>query len=128
MGSCGQKSPKLPPIKEITFKPVSDAKISSLFSHFTIIQLEANDDCVISSIQKAEDVADTLVILSRTGEVFTFERNTGKYIGKISDKGEGPEEYIEATDIVITHQHLVGIVDRLTRSVKLFTLNGTYKG
>lgn len=127
-GSCGQKAPVLTPIKEITFKAASDAKISALFNHVTMLQLETNDECIIPGIQKVEDVADTLVVLSNAGEVFTFERNTGKYIGKIADKGEGPEEYTEATDIVIAPKNHIGIVDRLTRSVKLFTLKGAYKG
>lgn len=124
--SCSDKQPSLLPIKSVEFKLDTDVKMSDMFNDYTFIQLESNDDCIIPDITQVYDVNDTLVVLSNTGDVYTFDRNTGKYYGQISGKGEGPEEYIEASDIVLTKDRNVGIVDRMTGSIKVFSLDGKF--
>lgn len=123
---CGRKSISLAPVKHIIFKQNVDMKMASLFDDFTFIQLESNDDCVIPGIKRVIDVNDTLVVLSNTDEVFTFERNTGKYIGRISEQGEGPEEYVEASEIIATSEHRIGVVDRMKGDIKFFNTKGQY--
>ena len=124
--SCSDKPSVQPTVPEIVFKQNPDVKMSDMFNEFTFIQLESNDDCIVPEVRKIIDVSDTLVVLSSTGEVYTFNRNSGKYIGEISAKGEGPEEYVEATDIVVNAKHNIGIIDRIKGNIKFFSLNGTF--
>lgn len=79
--SCSDKQPSLLPIKSVEFKLDTDVKMSDMFNDYTFIQLESNDDCIIPDITQLYDVNDTLVVLSNTGDVYTFDRNTGKYYG-----------------------------------------------
>ena len=126
MQGCSDKVSNFEKVQSLVFKQDTDTKMSDRFSKFTFVQLETNDDCVIPDIRRIIDVSDTLVVLSNTGDIFTFDRNTGKYYGEISSKGEGPEEYVEASDIVVAPDHSIGIVDRLRGDIKFFTVNGTF--
>ena len=92
--SCSDKQPSLLPIKSVEFKLDTDVKMSDMFNDYTFIQLESNDDCIIPDITQLYDVNDTLVVLSNTGDVYTFDRNTGKYYGQISGKVKGQKNIL----------------------------------
>lgn len=127
MAACGQKSPKeAGDIPAIAFHVDKSKKMASLFNEYTFIQLETTDDCVLPVIKRVIDINDTLVVLSNANDIFTFERNTGKLIGRISSQGEGPEEYVEASDIFADANGQIGIVDRLRGEVKYFTTKGSF--
>lgn len=112
-------------VPEVAFHISTDEKMSARFSQFTFIQLESTDECVVPAVKRVLDVNDTLVVLSSSNDIYTFERNTGKYIATISSQGEGPEEYVEPTDIIL-HTGQIGIVDRLKGDIKFFTTSGRY--
>lgn len=109
--------------------PVSkskEAKPSSFFKHFHFIQLEANDNCLISEIKKVYDVNDTLVVLNKDTDIFTFRKKDGRFICSLSARGEAPHEYAEATDVTVNEDGQCVIFDRLKRRLLYFTLNGKY--
>lgn len=125
--SCGDKQKgSTTQVPEIAFHPDTDKKMTDLFNDFTFIQLEGNDDCLVPEVRRVFDINDTLVVLSSTNEVFTFDRNTGHYIGRISTQGEGPEEYVEASELIATPEHHIGIVDRMKGDIKFFNTMGQY--
>lgn len=127
MAACGQKDlKKTADVPTIAFHVDTHQKMASLFNDYTFIQLETTDDCVLPVIKRAIDINDTLVVLSSANDIFTFERNTGKLISRISSQGEGPEEYVEASDIFADASGLIGIVDRLRGEVKYFTTKGSF--
>lgn len=123
---CSDKLTSLEQVPHYDFQKNPDAKISDLFANLSCIQLEATEDCVVPSIRKVCDVNGTLVVLSGADEIYTFNKKSGKCLGQISSKGEGPEEYVEATDIVVDATNNIGIVDRLRGEVKFFTLKGKF--
>lgn len=74
---------------------------TSIVSSSRIIPLETTDDCLIREINRILLPEDKLVIFDDKGDcVYLFDKN-GKFIKKIGERGEGPQEYNQISDITI---------------------------
>jgi hypothetical protein len=79
-------------------EPVS---VSDLFESVEVVQLETTDDCLIALIDKVIFFNNRYYVLdTRQQSVFCFDSD-GKYLFKIADRGEGPEEYLYLGDFNI---------------------------
>lgn len=113
-------------IPTVTFEPLgSDQKLTDEFSKVRFLQLEMTDDCIIGQIQKVEDVDGVLVVLTRSQEVLAFDKESGKFLRQIGTIGEGPDEYITATDIFYDKTHnSINILDRIKDNVVSYNVDG----
>ena len=97
-----------------------------LVDSIEVVQLETNNQCLISWIAKVLFCGDryyTLDVLRQT--VFCFDRN-GRFIRKISGQGRGPKEYVNMEDIAIDpYNDQLLLVDGWG-SVLCFDLEGNY--
>jgi hypothetical protein len=65
---------------------------------------------------------------SHDGDIFIFDRKTGKALKKINRKGKGPEEYSHLTDIVLDEQNNELFVNCImSKKILVYDLFGNFK-
>ena len=76
--------------KEISYK--------KLFSGCEIIEIETNVECLLSNIDKMICKGDSIYIFDmHLSNLYLFSSD-GKFLNKIGERGQGPEEYIQCYD------------------------------
>ena len=117
-------------VKEVTFKEApKDFLIASSFKNIHMIQLEATEESLISDIKRVVDVDGKVYVLTRTNEIYCFDRATGKYIRTIGRLGEGPGEYVSAMDICYDEKEkCICVVDYYKSAIHNYTLDGKFLG
>ena len=94
-----------------------------------MIQLEAKEECLISDIRRVVDVEGKIYVLTKTNEIFCFDRATGKYIRTIGRLGEGPGEYVSAMDICYDEKEkCICVVDYYKSAIHNYSLDGRFLG
>ena len=117
-------------VKEVTFKEApKDFLIASSFKNIHMIQLEATEESLISDIKRVVDVDGKVYVLTRTNEIYCFDRATGKYIRTIGRLGEGPGEYVSAMDICYDEKEkCICVVDYYKGAIHNYSLDGRFLG
>lgn len=88
------------------------------------ICLETNDSCLLNNITQLEDVDYFWIVADR--QVYQFDKN-GRFLRRIGQKGQGPEEYIAPEHILVDGQRrLVYVLDYLGRKVMTFDYDGRF--
>lgn len=87
----------------------------------SIVNLETSDSSLIYDICSFNVVRDTFVIHSRNF-VRMFSK-TGKFLGDVSQTGQGPNEYTRVSNIFFEN-NLVGVFESNKNTVKWFNLSG----
>ena len=89
-------------IKEnIDIDNLTSVSIFDLFESLDVIQLETNDECLISTIAQVLFYDNRYYVFDiRQQGLFCFDTN-GKFLFKIFRKGQGPEEYLYLCSITI---------------------------
>ena len=131
--SCREQKKSAPTgadVKEVTFKEApKDFLIASSFKNIHMIQLEAKEECLISDIRRVVDVEGKIYVLTKTNEIFCFDRATGKYIRTIGRLGEGPGEYVSAMDICYDEKEkCICVVDYYKSAIHNYSLDGRFLG
>ena len=131
--SCREQKKSTPAgvdVKEVTFKEApKDFLIASSFKNIHMIQLEATEESLISDIKRVVDVEGKVYVLTRTNEIFCFDRATGKYIRTIGRMGEGPGEYVSAMDICYDEKEkCICVVDYYKSAIHNYSLDGRFLG
>lgn len=81
--------------KEITITSPICPAVEDFIADYDIIRLETSDKSLLSGILKINIMNDKLYITdSSSSFVFIFTKQ-GKYLSKIANQGEGPQEYIK---------------------------------
>ncbi|MDR0765597.1 MAG: 6-bladed beta-propeller [Odoribacteraceae bacterium] len=98
---------------------------------FLSYPLETTDSILLSDIPGIRFVSVTAkeVWLVNEGIIYRFGRETGKCLARIDRKGEGPEEYIYASDVLVdTTKKSVLVYDANRKRVNEYDFEGRYKG
>ncbi|MFW6327926.1 MAG: 6-bladed beta-propeller [Bacteroidota bacterium] len=93
------------------------------------IPLETNDELVTQGVVMATG-SKYIIVKNRShdGDIFVFDRNTGKAVRKINRKGNGPEEYIHVTDVVLEEENNELFVNCIsTKKIFVYDLFGNFK-
>ena len=108
--------------------PIYDPDIShadSLINEHELIPLETTDDCLIQSVHQLH-VTDSFmyVVDGRMKDIFIFDRQ-GKYLNKISNQGQGPDEYISINGFSVNpfNQQLI-LSDTFSKRIFLYSPQG----
>ena len=126
MVGCAKTTDQAGGIPEVAFEEAAPGfRISDSFSNVKAFQLELNDTCVIDEVRqiiKADD--NTLIVLAKN-EIFTFDKDNGKFIKKIGGIGEGPEEYLNITALYFNrNDRTVNIIDTYAGKMVRYGLSG----
>ena len=102
--SCNKKEPKDNKLKTIIFRDQYVDLIDKF--DFKFIPLETKEEALISLINYIQLVDDKLFILDayKKEEVLVFD-TSGHYLSKISNKGEGPKEYVSLSGMHINQKN-----------------------
>lgn len=134
ISSCTQ-----PPIKESKISRNSDIviikpdyseqvfEISDLIDSIKYVKLELTENSIIGELTKMIIFEDRIYILDmKTSSLFTFDIN-GKYISKICNVGQGPDEYTQLDFFTIDKEqrHLV-LTDLVGYWVMRYDFDGNY--
>lgn len=71
----------------------TETSVFDLTDSITVVPLHTSDSCLIATINQIEKKKDTLYIYDMQQSAFFCFKTNGSYLFKISDKGNGPEEY-----------------------------------
>lgn len=89
-------------VEEIPFQ--QKYVLDSLLEIIKVLKLESGDDIFIGSYDKILLNDDVLCIMDNkiTHSIFSFDQE-GNFLFKISNLGEGPDEYLEIRDFTISN-------------------------
>lgn len=127
--ACTQKqNDETPELQELSVN-LDDEMISIQFSELIkekpqFIFLETNENSLIGKIDKVVITEKYIYILDTfiAGAIFIFDKE-GKFIKKLSSQGEGPNQYIKPTDILVEEEK-VWVLDN-GRTIKIFDFSDT---
>lgn len=99
------------------------------FMNVEYIPLETNDQFITQGLVKA--IGKEIIIVTNRiidGDIFIFDRKTGKGLRKINRLGQGPEEYTQFTDIILDEDNNeLFVVAYNARNILVYDLFGNYK-
>ncbi|GHT08203.1 6-bladed beta-propeller [Bacteroidia bacterium] len=99
---------------------------TNLIDSFQYTPLEVSDECLIGAINKIIYHNNTYYILDRekAKALFCFDSN-GHFERKIGNIGQGPGEFVQPTDFILTSSHII-ILDQFAHKLLFFNLNGEF--
>lgn len=99
------------------------------FMDVEYIPLETNDEFVTQG--GVLDIGDNYIIVknwNNDGDIFVFDRKTGKGIRKINRKGQGAEEYVYINGIILDEPHNEMFVNSASiKKILVYDLEGNFK-
>ncbi len=108
------------PIKELILQDFMDVEY---------IALETNDDFINQGF--VQSIGQKIIVVKNginDGDIFIYRRKTGEAIRKINHKGQGAEEYVTISGIVLDEdKHEMFVTDNETRKMFVYNLDGKYK-
>lgn len=99
------------------------------FMDVEYIPLETNNEFITQGVVMA--IGNKLTIVknwTNDGDIFVFDRKTGKAVRKINKMGKGPEEYSHLTDIVLDEENNELIINCFSmKKIFVYDLFGNFK-
>jgi len=99
------------------------------FMDVEYIPLETNNEFVTNGVTMA--IGNKIILVknwSNDGNIFVFDRKTGKALRKINRLGKGPEEYTHITDIVLEEESNEIFINCIsTKKIYVYNLFGHFK-
>jgi hypothetical protein len=85
----------------IDLNKIDPVSINDLFESIEVVQLETNAECLIAHATKIIFYDNRYYVFDvRQQAIFCFD-STGKFVFKIANRGQGPEEYLNLEDFNI---------------------------
>ena len=107
------------PIKELILQDFMDVEY---------IALETNDDFVNQGF--VQSIGQKIIVVKNginDGDIFIYKRKTGEAIRKFNHKGQGAEEYVAISGIVLDEdKYEMFVTDNVTRRMLVYNLDGKY--
>ena len=93
------------------------------------IPLETKDDFICQGLVLA--IGKDIILARnriRDGDIFIYDRKTGKGLKKINREGQGGEEYTFIQRIVLDEkQNEIFVLDHFSRKISVYDLDGNFK-
>ena len=105
----------------------NNVSMSDIFSKIEIIRLETTDKSLIKQISKIIVYANNYFIFdSSKSEILVFNAN-GSFLYKISNRGNGPDQYINISDFDIDFiNKKLSLLSSVDRSMHDYNINGFF--
>lgn len=102
-------------------KKSTNTILPPIFDSIIKIQLETSDSVLIKTI-KSIIVDNDLLYVNNNNKCHVFDKN-GKYLYKIGNKGEGPNEYLDISQLIIKDKKKL-IYDRIKSKIFIYDQTG----
>lgn len=112
----------------ITDMETSYGKLSDFAEEIKMIPLEFTDDCILGEIEKIVMSDDCIFIMERDNQkgIYVFD-HMGKYLYKIGNRGQGPEEFVDLSDFSLNEEErLIYLYDLARTKVLVFSCEGDF--
>ena len=113
-------------IETVSIGVNNNSNLTEFISNGRTIQLETNDECLISEINKLCIDSEYFYIVDKINKKIFIFANDGKFISKIDMHGNGPGEYIDLTDVSVNNK-LIYVLSRPNKSIYVYSNDGIYK-
>ncbi|MDR2653007.1 MAG: 6-bladed beta-propeller, partial [Prevotellaceae bacterium] len=101
-------------------------KLSHFAEKIQYIFLETNDESVISKIDKILFHKEFCIVMDgKLSAILVFD-TTGHFIRKIDHHGNGPGEYLKLTDITVSEDGCIHVLDSEQSKMLHYSLTGTW--
>ena len=102
-------------------------KLSEIADDITKISLELTDESIIGFVQKVIFQNDRLIVLdgSMDAKIMVFD-SEGKFIRNISQKGQGPGEFVNINDITFVSKENNIYIATHENKILCFNIDGTF--
>jgi hypothetical protein len=100
--------------------------INEVLDSVEFVHLETSDECLLGEIDKIICQGDKYYILDRTKtkRLLRFD-SAGRFEKHFGRTGQGPGEYIEPTDFIVTSSNVI-ILDQFAHKLLFFNMEGDY--
>jgi len=102
----------------------SKPKFDPPFDYLKIIKLETTPDCLIDGLAKLEILDSLIFYFDSRDELYIFNIE-GKFITKVGQKGQGPQDYARINTFFIHHNNVV-LVDAVKGSLLYYDFRGKF--
>lgn len=121
----GSGTPLTIDIPNFSSNDVITRVIDEVFDSVFVVKLETRDNCIIGRINQVSILNDTIYVrdLAMTKNICEFDMN-GKFLRSIGNKGNGPFEYVEPTDMHVTNDGII-IYDQWQHKLIKYKHDGT---
>lgn len=102
-----------------------DFDFHDYFDTVRYIPLETTDDALIGEVTKLYLTQENILVFDqKTMSLFLFDAR-GRFVRKIGNKGEGPDEYMYINDVQLDAKHgLVYVHERIRNRIYIYDLSG----
>jgi hypothetical protein len=123
------QKPEIDKVLHINLPDTENGKcfVSSIASKIEYIPLETNEESLFKLYRMLIEMNDSLIVLSDQDRILLFNRQDGKFIRKIGNKGKGPGEFGKIFKMILQNDTLY-VTSSNSYSVIKYTLNGQYQG
>ena len=103
-----------------------EVSIFDIFERIELIPLETTDESIFRHVNRLRYHNGVLYILDFR-KIFAFDSTTGKFLFKIDDAGQGPQQYLHINDFEIDRQrNKILVLDPIARNLLEYDLNGRF--
>lgn len=104
----------------------SSIQLSSYVKNVDYIRLSNNSEAILGGINKIEIVDSCIYLLDRykTQSIKKFSKD-GRFLNNIGNHGNGPGEYVEPTDFILTNNEIL-VYDQFKAHINYYTFNGEF--
>ncbi len=115
-------------VVEISFEDApADFKLTDRFKNVHFVQLEMTDECVINFEKKIALAENRILVSTIRNELYCFDSETGKFICRVGERGEGPGEYLSIKDFYYnSSDSSIVILDAFKNRTLSYSLDGEY--
>lgn len=126
MSGCSSSDEKTTDVVKVAVPTEEFAPADSFFTACSYVMLEDKDNVLIGGGAKYEVTSDYILSYSHDGGFNLFGID-GRHISSISNYGEGPNEYLEITDFVLTDFRIKGnrlyAIERISRPIQPISIS-----
>ncbi len=111
---------------EVDFRDLKSVSCDEIIDSIRFVKLETTEKSLIGNIDNIFFVDSTIVVFDEfvTNSANLFDLN-GKFKKRLSNKGNGPKEYLKISDLFID-KNRIGIKDNLKSRILFYDCDGNY--
>lgn len=111
---------------EVDFRDLKSVSCDEVIDSIRFVKLETTEKSLIGNIDNIFFVDSTIVVFDEfvTNSANLFDLN-GKFKKRLSNKGNGPKEYLKISDLFID-KNRIGIKDNLKSRILFYDCDGNY--